>query len=90
MLVVAVGVKGWGLRWSNEEVRRWSWIWKVGGDAGDGLEGEGGVANGNETCFWNMHGQWNKKKGEGERAKMGDYERAGELEGAQREGCGGH
>lgn len=24
----------------------------------------------NEICFWNMHGQWNKTKGEGERARQ--------------------
>lgn len=48
-----------------------------------------GVANENETCFWNMHGQWNKKKGEGERAKMGDYERVGGLEGEEGGGVRG-
>lgn len=24
----------------------------------------------NEICFWNMHGQWNKTKGEGERVRQ--------------------
>lgn len=24
----------------------------------------------NEICFWNMHGQWNKTKAEGERVRQ--------------------
>lgn len=31
----------------------------------------------NEICFWNMHGQWNKTKGEGERARQEIFQRVG-------------
>lgn len=32
--------------------------------------GGGGTVDENEICFWNMHGQWNKTKGEGERVRQ--------------------
>lgn len=32
--------------------------------------GGGRTTDENEICFWNMHGQWNKTKGEGERARQ--------------------
>lgn len=31
----------------------------------------------NEICFWNMHGQWNKTKGEGERVREEIIQRGG-------------
>lgn len=43
----------------------------VGGESG------GCTAEENEICFWNMHGQWNKTKGEGERARQRIIQRGG-------------
>lgn len=37
---------------------------------GGSVEGGGDTVDENEICFWNMHGQWNKKKGEGERVRQ--------------------
>lgn len=37
---------------------------------GRGGEGGGCTVDENEICFWNMHGQWNKTKGEGERVRQ--------------------
>lgn len=35
------------------------------------LEGAEGLRrNEKESCFWNMHGQWNKERGEGERVRQ--------------------
>lgn len=31
---------------------------------------EGLCRNEKESCFWNMHGQWNKERGEGERVRQ--------------------
>lgn len=37
----------------------------------DNLEGaEGLCRNEKDSCFWNMHGQWNKERGEGERVRQ--------------------
>lgn len=70
--------------WTWTETREKAWIWK-GGSASerererDGAGACGGVGvrveaictmDENEICFWNMHGQWNKTKGEGERARQ--------------------
>lgn len=32
--------------------------------------GWGCTVDENEICFWNMHGQWNKTKAEGERVRQ--------------------
>lgn len=37
---------------------------------GYGVEGGGGGVPWNKNCFWNMHGQWNKDRGEGERVRQ--------------------
>lgn len=34
----------------------------------------------NEICFWNMHGQWNKTKGEGERVREEIIQRGGGVD----------
>lgn len=34
-----------------------------------------------EICFWNMHGQWNKTKGEGERVRQEIIQRGWGLAG---------
>lgn len=48
-----------------------------------GVGGGGRTVDENEICFWNMHGQWNKTKGEGERVRQEIIQR---VEG----GGGGH
>lgn len=82
------GVHGWGERWRNGEVSWWTWtgtgdkawIWK-GGNAGElwcrAWGGGGCTVDENEICFWNMHGQWNKTKGEGERVRQEIIQRGG-------------
>lgn len=64
-----------------------AWIWK-GGNAGvwwcrvhEGGEVGGRTVDENEICFWNMHGQWNKTKGEGERVREEIIQRRGGEEG---------
>lgn len=34
-----------------------------------GVGGWGCTADENKICFWNMHGQWNKTKGQAERVR---------------------
>lgn len=34
----------------------------------------------NKICFWNMHGQWNKTKGEGERVRWEIFQEGWEWE----------
>lgn len=65
---VMVGLdRNWGQgldlvsRLVQESRRGWGWVGWVSG---------GCTAEENEICFWNMHGQWNKTKGEGERARQ--------------------
>lgn len=62
--------------------RNRTWIWKrmgvmvQGRGVGWGLGGSGWLrgwvrtVDENKICFWNMHGQWNKTKGEGERGDL--------------------
>lgn len=52
----------------QESRRGWGWVGRVSG---------GCTAEENEICFWNMHGQWNKTKGEGERARQRIIQRGG-------------
>lgn len=42
-----------------------------------GMGGGGCTVDENEICFWNMHGQWNKTKGEGERVRQEIIQRGG-------------
>lgn len=44
---------------------------------GAGAGGGGCTMDENEICFWNMHGQWNKTKGEGERVRQEIIQRGG-------------
>lgn len=57
---------------------------EIGGARVGEEEGWGGrPVDENEICFWNMHGQWNKTKGEGERVRQEIIQRGGR-------GGGGH
>lgn len=47
---------------------------------GAGGFGGGCTMDENEICFWNMHGQWNKTKGEGERVRQDIFQRGGGVE----------
>lgn len=53
--------------------------------SGAGAEGgawRGGCAvDENEICFWNMHGQWNKTKGEGERVRQESVQKGARKKG---------
>lgn len=42
-----------------------AWGWVGGEEVGGWVR----TPDENKICFWNMHGQWNKTKGEGERVR---------------------